>query len=156
MCCKNSPTRILTFALALTLGLLTANVFRSEIPDGKNPEIVKLMKAPQADPSYTTNASNGVGEINEPSANTQIKILSSSPAGYTDEARKNNAQGSVTLKVVFTAEGTIGKIMPVNVLPYGLTEEAIQAARQIKFEPARRNGAPVTMVKTVEYRFTIY
>jgi hypothetical protein len=44
----------------------------------------------------------------------------------------------------------------VSGLPYGLTEQAIAAARQMKFEPALKNGVPVTSIKTVEFTFTLY
>lgn len=85
-----------------------------------------------------------------------IKILSKPQARYTDAGRQNNVQGTVTLKVTFTASGTIGSISTVSGLPYGLTEQAIAAARQIKFEPPKRNGVPYTISKTVSYSFTIY
>jgi len=38
----------------------------------------------------------------------------------------------------------------------GLTEQAIAAARGIKFEPAKKAGVAVTVNKSVEYTFTIY
>jgi len=44
----------------------------------------------------------------------------------------------------------------VQGLSGGLTEQAISAARNIRFEPAKRNGVPYTVVKQVEYNFTLY
>ena len=85
-----------------------------------------------------------------------IKILSKPQPRYTDAARQNSVQGTVTLKVTFTANGQIGSIAPVNGLPYGLTEQAIAAARQIRFEPPKKNGVPYGVSKTVSYTFTIY
>ncbi len=85
-----------------------------------------------------------------------VKILAKQQAKYTDPARQNNVQGTVTLRVTFTANGTIGSIAPVSGLPYGLTEQAIAAARQIRFEPAKKNGVPYTTSKTVSFTFTIY
>jgi hypothetical protein len=41
-------------------------------------------------------------------------------------------------------------------LPYGLTEAAIAAARQIKFEPATLDGKPVSMFMQLEYNFNLY
>jgi TonB family protein len=60
------------------------------------------------------------------------------------------------LRVVFLSTGEIGSIAPVTALPDGLTEQAIAAARQIKFTPAMRNGTPITVTKLVEYSFSIY
>jgi TonB family protein len=85
-----------------------------------------------------------------------IKIISKPQARYTDAGRTNNVQGTVTLKVTFTASGTIGGISTVSGLPYGLTEQAIAAARQIKFEPPKRDGVPYSVTRTISYTFTIY
>jgi TonB family protein len=85
-----------------------------------------------------------------------LKILSKPKANYTEPARANNVQGTVTLKVTFLANGNIGTVVPIKRLPNGLTEEAESAARLIRFEPAMKNGVPVTTTKTLEYPFIIY
>ncbi len=93
----------------------------------------------------------------EPVGVTQkIKFISKPKANYTDQARTNQIQGTVRLRVTFTASGQIGSIAPVAGLPYGLTEQAIAAARQIRFEPAMRNGVPIPTTAVVEYNFNIY
>lgn len=75
---------------------------------------------------------------------------------YTDAARQNNIQGTVTLRVTFLASGDIGSVSPVSQLGYGLTEQAIAAAKQMRFEPQLVNGRPQTVVKSVQFSFTIY
>ncbi|MCY7347330.1 MAG: energy transducer TonB [Pyrinomonadaceae bacterium] len=85
-----------------------------------------------------------------------IKIFSKPQPKYTDAARTNNVTGTVTLRVTFTANGQIGSIAPVSGLPYGLTEQAISAARLIKFEPPKRNGVPYAVSKTIAYTFSIF
>jgi len=87
---------------------------------------------------------------------TPLKIISKPKAPYTDEARQNNVQGSVTLKITFLASGQIGGVTAVTRLPYGLTEQAIAAAKQIRFEPKKVNGAPVSVTMTFQYGFNIY
>ena len=62
----------------------------------------------------------------------------------------------MTLRVTFNANGTIGGISAVSGLPNGLTEQAIAAARGIRFEPAKKNGVPYTVTKQVAYTFTLY
>ena len=84
------------------------------------------------------------------------KLIAKPKAAYTDEARTNNVQGSVRLKVTLLASGSVGSITPVTRLPYGLTEQAIAAARQIRFEPKKVNGVPVSTIVTMEYNFTMY
>lgn len=84
-----------------------------------------------------------------------VRITLNSKATYTDEARRNNLEGSVLLKVTLLACGKVGGVSVVRGLPDGLNEKAIEAARQIRFEPKRVNGQPVSVTKTLEYTFTI-
>lgn len=85
-----------------------------------------------------------------------VKILSKPRANYTDAARQNQVQGKVVLRVTFAANGSIGQISVISGLGNGLTEQAIAAARGIRFEPAKRGGVPYSVTKPVEYSFTIY
>ncbi len=87
---------------------------------------------------------------------TPINITYKPQPRYTDAARQNSVTGTVTLKVTFMANGQIGSVAPVSGLPYGLTEQAIAAAKAIKFDPPKRNGAPYSVSKTISYSFTIY
>lgn len=87
---------------------------------------------------------------------TALKILSKPRVSYTDEARKNQVQGTVTLRITFLANGTIGTISTVSGLPDGLTEKAKEAAKMIKFTPATKDGKPVTVTKQIQYSFTLY
>lgn len=90
------------------------------------------------------------------SVTTAFKLISKPKALYTDAARQNNVQGNVTLRVTFLANGQIGSISPVSGLPYGLTEQAIAAARNIRFEPQMVDGVPKSVTKTLQFSFTIY
>lgn len=85
-----------------------------------------------------------------------IKILSKPKAPFTDTARAQSIQGVVRLRVTFLSNGQIGSISPIQGLSGGLTENAIAAARNIRFEPAKKNGVPYTVTKQVEYSFTLY
>lgn len=103
----------------------------------------------------------GTGEGGPPGLATAkvtspLRIISKPQAKYTDEGRTNNVQGSVRLKVTLLASGQVGSITPVTRLAYGLTEQAIAAARLLKFEPAKVNGVPVSKTITIDYSFTIY
>lgn len=75
---------------------------------------------------------------------------------YTEEARQNAVTGVVVLKVVFFSDGSVGNIRTVYGLPYGLTEQAIQAARKMKFIPAVKDGKFVSMWMQLEYNFNLY
>jgi TonB family protein len=97
-------------------------------------------------------------EVSRPptKATKAVFIFSKPRATYTDVARENNVEGTVLLKVTLLASGRVGSITPVRELPFGLTEQAIAAARQIKFKPKTVNGIPVSTIVTIEYGFRIY
>ena len=65
------------------------------------------------------------------------------------------AVGIVRLKVELLANGKVSTVTPLSTLPFGLTDEAIKAARQIKFEPKKVNGVPQNSTVTMEYSFSI-
>lgn len=87
---------------------------------------------------------------------SKARVLSKPEPQYTEEARKNQVTGTVVLRAVFTAGGQVTNIRAVSGLPYGLTERAIAAARQIKFSPATKDGHAVSMYIQLEYNFNLY
>jgi len=87
---------------------------------------------------------------------TKARLISKPEPQYTEDARKNQVTGTVVLKCVFSSNGTVSNIRTVSGLPYGLTERAIAAARQIKFVPATKDGHQVSMWMQLEYNFNLY
>lgn len=75
---------------------------------------------------------------------------------YTEAARQNQITGTVILKVVFASNGDVTNIRTFSGLPFGLTENAIEAARKIKFVPAVKDGKFVSMWMQLEYNFNLY
>ncbi|HYG80618.1 MAG TPA: energy transducer TonB, partial [Pyrinomonadaceae bacterium] len=88
--------------------------------------------------------------------NAKARILSRPEPQYTEEARKNQVSGTVVLRAVFSASGQVTNIRAVSSLPYGLTERAIAAARQIRFTPAMKDGRAVSQYIQIEYNFNLY
>lgn len=89
--------------------------------------------------------------------NTPVKILYKPEAAYPEPQNGTICvTGTVTLRVTFLDSGKIGKINVVSGLPYGFSENAVEAAKKIKFKPAKKNGKTVSVSKTVTYSFTIY
>src|SRR5258706_6897138 len=70
-----------------------------------------------------------------------------------DGAGAKKPQGDVRLRGVLAADGTVKNVFPIKSLSHGLTESAMKAARQIKFEPAVRNGQPASEFMTFVYEF---
>jgi len=97
-------------------------------------------------------------------ANHPLRIFSKPKAAYTDEARQNNIQGTVELNITFESNGTIGHIEWIDdgsendqkLKKYGLVDQAITAAREIRFEPEMANGKPITVTLQQSYGFAIY
>lgn len=86
----------------------------------------------------------------------RARLLSKPEPQYTEEARRNQVTGTVMLRAVFASSGEVVQIRALSSLPYGLTERAIAAAREIKFVPAMKGGRPVSMFMQLEYHFNLY
>jgi TonB family protein len=82
-------------------------------------------------------------------------ILFREKAQYTQEAKDNKVAGTVVLGVVFGVDGQIGEINVIHGLPHGLTEKAIEAAKKIRFNPAVKDGQPVSVRGNLEYTFNL-
>jgi TonB family protein len=76
--------------------------------------------------------------------------------GFTEEARKNNVTGVVRLRAILSASGSVSNVSVIKGLPDGLTEKAISAAKQIRFNPAEKDGRTVSQYIVLEYNFNIY
>jgi TonB family protein len=75
---------------------------------------------------------------------------------YTDDGRQHRVSGTVTLEAVFAENGYVTNITVTRALPNGLTESAIDAARNIRFFPAEKDGKPVSQRTALEYNFSVY
>lgn len=114
-------------------------------------------------PGNVSNSSNTASnkEANKNSSDSKVdikplRLVLSPRAKYTEEARKNNTQGTVRLRVTLAASGGVTSVAVISGLPYGLTEQAIAAARKMVFIPGKRNGVKVSISRIVEYGFNIY
>jgi TonB family protein len=162
MCCRFSWQRLVSFAVALTLGVLFTFVFQKFTQQNER-NLIRIYPNVKCQSMNDLGGSGG-GSGNEistiavpKSETTSLRIISKPRPSYTDVAREHQVTGVVRLKVTFLASGEIGMVTPVGTkLPYGLTDEAMRAAEQIKFEPQKVNGVPQTVWKTVEYSFSIY
>lgn len=84
-----------------------------------------------------------------------LQIVEKPKASYPRE-QNVEAQGTVTLRVGFLANERIGRISVIKALPHGLTEQAIHAARQIKFKPEVKNCKAIDIFRPVVYSFSHY
>jgi TonB family protein len=86
---------------------------------------------------------------------TPAEIVAKPQPAYTAEARANRVEGEVVLQVVFGADGKLRVVRVVRGLGYGLDEAAAQAAQQIRFKPAQRNGQPVDSTARIHITFQL-
>lgn len=86
---------------------------------------------------------------------TKAVIHAKPEPAYTDRARDNGTSGTVRLRVVLAADGSVKDILVLRRLPDGLTERAVEAARRIKFTPATIDGRPVSQYVVLEYMFRV-
>ncbi len=75
---------------------------------------------------------------------------------YSEEARKAKYQGTVVLWVVVGPDGRPHEVRVQRSLGLGLDEKAIEAVRQWRFEPAKKDGTPVAVQINVEVNFRLY
>ncbi len=84
-----------------------------------------------------------------------VVILSKPNPVYPPEARRDHIQGQVILSVLFGASGNLRVLKVEHGLGHGMDAAAIQAAEQIKFKPAERNGRPVDSTAIVHIIFQL-
>ncbi|HKU74988.1 MAG TPA: tetratricopeptide repeat protein [Pyrinomonadaceae bacterium] len=65
---------------------------------------------------------------------------------YTAEAVQNKVEGKVVLRLVVCSNGRTSDITIDEVLPFGLTERAIEAIKKVRFQPALLGTQPVSVM----------
>ena len=138
------------FFLILTFGLSVNIVVAQKQTRKKTTLRPTKIAAKQIDLSNSENQSGSIKD-------KPLKILYKPRAAYpSQENGLVCIQGTVSLRITFLETGEIGNISVISRLPYGATENAVEAAKQIKFEPAIKDGKPVNVTKTVQFPFSIY
>jgi len=80
-------------------------------------------------------------------------LLTTAQPRYTEEARKLRIQGAVLLVVLITENGDVDTVLTLRELGHGLDEQAAEAARKLKFDPATANGRAVPYWMKVSIAF---
>lgn len=175
MCCQNFWKRMLAFSITFLLSAFVVSSFQKWVNPSITKEISLKSKTIEviregngfcSASHYVDNreVSYAYKDGKKPSVDattnnlpvTPLQIISKPKPSYTDVARQNQVMGKVRLRVTFLASGEIGSVSTVSGLQDGLTEQAIAAAKQIRFKPAQAKGVPQTVTKQVEYSFSIY
>jgi TonB family protein len=75
---------------------------------------------------------------------------------FSEEARKAKFQGTVVLWLIVGADGRTHEVRIQRSLGMGLDQKAIEAIRQWRFEPGRKDGIPVAVQVNIEVSFVLY
>lgn len=82
-------------------------------------------------------------------------LLNNPMPSYTTMARDRGIEGVVRGRVLIGADGTVKRFRILTGLPFGLSYQAMDAAYQMMFEPAKKNGQPVAYIQAVEIEFKL-
>ncbi len=137
------------------------------LPDGLNENAIEAAKKIRFEPAMKDGQAVSVrGRLeysfnlyNDPvlqmDSSIRPTITYREKAQYTQEARDNKVEGTVVLTVVFGADGQISGVRVIQGLPHGLTQQALEATRKIRFEPAMKDGQPVNVRGYLEFTFRL-
>jgi TonB family protein len=75
---------------------------------------------------------------------------------FSEEGRKNKLQGMVLLRAIIGVDGKAHDISVRRSLGMGLDERAIEAMKQWRFEPGKKDGQPVPVEISFEISFHLY
>ena len=88
---------------------------------------------------------------------TLPRVVRQVQPAYTAEARAARIEGTVTLNAVVLPDGAVGNVDVAVSLDsvHGLDDAAVDAMRQWRFEPGKRDGQAVAVRVSVEMNFTL-
>jgi TonB family protein len=82
-------------------------------------------------------------------------VLSRVTPLYTDEAKRAQLSGTVVLQAVIRTDGIVDIVRVVRGLAGGLTDSAIDALKQWRFQPGSKNGKAVDVALNIEVNFNL-
>jgi periplasmic protein TonB len=88
-------------------------------------------------------------------ADTEPQVLNEVKVPYPQEAKKNEVEGSVRLKVTLEPSGEVKEVVVISGPGYGLNEAAREALRRFRFKPATKGGEPVGYTFIYTYTFEL-
>ena len=94
--------------------------------------------------------------FNSKEVTQKVRVTFKPEPQYSEAARKAGVTGTVVMRAIFSADGEVKHILVTRALGYGLTTQSVKAARRIKFQPAMKDGTPVSMYLMLEYNFNLY
>ena len=75
---------------------------------------------------------------------------------FSEDARRQNFQGSVSIKLIVDSQGNPQDVRLLSHLGMGLDEKAIEAVRQYRFRPAMYQGHAVSVQIVIDVDFHLH
>lgn len=130
--------RIQRFFSSLTLG---KNLEATELRDGLGAEVTNAQLAPV---------------LRTTELDRKVVVVTKPEPSYTESARQNRITGAVIVKAVFASNGRVTDMDIISGLPNGLNDQALKAAKQIRFVPGMKSGNLASCTLQLEYHFNLY
>lgn len=89
------------------------------------------------------------------SADTEPILVGEVKISYPEEAKKNEIEGSVRLRVTVDATGAVTAVSVISGPGYGLNEAARDAMHKYRFKPATKGGEAVGTTIVYTYTFLL-
>ena len=110
--------------------------------------IIRFAELPhESSPAESATAAAPAADLTQPYATTKVD-----PA-YPMQLMRENVAGTVILYAVIRADGTVGNLRVLRGVDDRLDRFASEALAKWKFDPARKNGAPVDVEATFQVPF---
>jgi periplasmic protein TonB len=84
------------------------------------------------------------------------QVIRSVQPEFTDDARRSNYQGNVSVQLIVDSEGNPQNVRLVSHLGMGLDEKAVEAVKQYRFRPAMYQGHPVSVQILIDVDFHLH
>ncbi len=118
-------------------------------PDPEEIRQAQAAKTRPVEPSPQLQSHSKVIEIPRPN----IRAMYLPP--YTTKAREKKLEGKVVLSALFARDGKIKELTVEQKLGSGLDENALEAAKQLTFDPPIVDGHPIDVRAHIIYLFTL-
>lgn len=76
-------------------------------------------------------------------------------AAYPARARADGIEGNVSLKILVTADGRVGRVRIVRRAGHGFDQVAVDLVKRFRFRPGEKNGEPVAVWIPWTYKFRL-